>query len=1349
MSKEENIRQNGRLVMVNPNSVNGEINGKPLTPPYEDMCISVNLEVEVVHRTKKGNAGGNGISFNESTFIMSWNSSFQTDDNGKVGLDNKKNYVSFMEGEDAEIYGSGLEGKKYLTTYYTDISLNDIREKNIVEGLGISNVSISYDNMYQPTIVIKFIDVRGSSVFGREEAVHKGNDITSETIFGCFFTLPYPKFRIQVKGFYGDAVTYQLACTGFKGNFNSQTGNFEITTTFIGYQYSLLTDIPFAYLVAAPYCEYVGKEYWNEKKKTDEWSVSGSKGEKCQMMTLWDIYTKLKRNLKGSVSNADALGYIDTSNKQSALNEIDNLWGGILDEFGKCGEWYNREDCDNYDGHVTVLLFTCNNQEGINDSRQTINEKVTTLKETLADFNENHPDSKIELTFNNEKWACVENIGCSSDKKYWFRNDNIWLNTKLRDKFKKEVEEKIKAEDTDWLNKRRFGFCITDGGFVWGLKEAKTKYNNEVMEERQKNPNYVPAEITSAITFKPSIGNFFKIIIAHLETLCEMVYHCSSTIVEQMGQTRGRDTTTLNVNVKDTDAYGELRIPPFPAVYRREPNNGNDNPLHALGWCGDFSHMFEEESLITSLYSAMQHTSIEKMGLAQQVVDVTKIIPSMPLDLYIDNSSTGKGNMTIDLVGMLVGLRMAQIFGVLNGGKHVTEELAKIHGQIDALNFLQSIKDKEKIKELLFKQEKDGQWTSLQDVVKGIIECNGAVKREFATSNKLTDTNTFEFEHHKYENMPNAEEYNNHPIHVTDKQTNEKSNYTYTYIWGGDENNTYAIVPVVAQNQSAIFGSGNMVAYESGKRASDHNIPLHNPVVKNSGQLLYTVSTTKFINSDTRADYIDYTNEAMFNIITDTSTIKSIRHRYNDLLTDSVNVEGYSFSDVNVKKILQRYFDMDISQYFDENMTQYLAKSKKEGNINTTSRQFDLAESYSTKEDLNKNLTFIDPKTAFDSVDLSEYFVPYLLCDCSDQDGGNIETVSLDITRAFSNGYTRTSALKTSELMALKCFMLLHAIPLNWSKITKSIFNSGEHGYVKRVPYAVILFMGAHAYFIKKFSEYYVETTSDEANWYVIPNKYRKMWFSDDKGVYKGICCCWHGAVFHNWLKNGKTFQIWHSSNNVYDWSSKNKQQRVDGTFDYIVSNKLIEEFTYWIQNDGKTIVEELIKSTGKTSWASHKAMMNHYKIKAPQRRSQKEYDVSGIYWWVLNLDKLKSASDAMPNKIDLNNLKSNNHYFSFYNHTTPDAPINSWCMNNFKSGFPMSLTKDLINKNGPYDRNDAHWTAIYNNNSLIAYFKSNAPFMKKLVELFTKDCLIFCNCEPNKIGRKTIIDFVYKKKQK
>ena len=201
-----------RIAYVEPNDIYGSVNGVPLTPNYEDYCIGFNLIAEIVSRFNKNETTGSNSASNQNAISISWGAWNRGD----------SKWQSFMEGGVKD-----KDGNSYLSTYYTDIVYEDVKGKKIVEGIGVESVNIVFESFYTPTITIKFVDVRGASLFGKEAAIHEEGKISADNVFGCFFTQPYPKFKLQVKGFYGKAVTYQLTCSNFRGSFNSQNGNFE------------------------------------------------------------------------------------------------------------------------------------------------------------------------------------------------------------------------------------------------------------------------------------------------------------------------------------------------------------------------------------------------------------------------------------------------------------------------------------------------------------------------------------------------------------------------------------------------------------------------------------------------------------------------------------------------------------------------------------------------------------------------------------------------------------------------------------------------------------------------------------------------------------------------------------------------------------------------------------------------------------------------------------------------------------------------------------------------------------------------------------------------------------------
>ena len=365
-----------RIIYIEPNDGLKDINGVPVTPDYSDLCIAFNLIVEIVPRFKTNAA--QGVDSTEE-FCIYWRS--------RAPIDGKQfsegNYVSFLHGE-----------KGFLTTFYTDTNYEDVVKKNIVEGLGIENVTVAFENYYTPTVTIKFVDQRGSSLFGREEATHNDDKLTIDNVFGAFFTAPYPKFKLQIKGFYGQAVTLQLTCSGFKGNLNPQTGNFEATATFIGYSYSLLTDIPFQYIVAAPYCDYVGNDYWIQNQNSPDWQFNDG----SPMQTIYEFMEKVN----ASMSNAELLNVVSKEN-QEVIKNGETEKGAISDILITLNRLKNAMELavgdsfiENYNGTAIddeqLLLFT--NELKIPNTNE-IKLSWDTFNSKIKEYNENYGSNTI------------------------------------------------------------------------------------------------------------------------------------------------------------------------------------------------------------------------------------------------------------------------------------------------------------------------------------------------------------------------------------------------------------------------------------------------------------------------------------------------------------------------------------------------------------------------------------------------------------------------------------------------------------------------------------------------------------------------------------------------------------------------------------------------------------------------------------------------------------------------------------------------------------------------------------------------------------------------------------------
>jgi hypothetical protein len=126
--------------------------------------------------------------------------------------------------------------KSYATTEWTQIGgLNNssTRSAGVLEGFGIKSIDIKYNASLVPVVDITFTDVRGGALFD----VIEDNDRLSP--YSIFFKMPYPVFRLSVKGYFGQKVDYCLHMVNWTSQFDGSTGNFDISANFLGFPTSV------------------------------------------------------------------------------------------------------------------------------------------------------------------------------------------------------------------------------------------------------------------------------------------------------------------------------------------------------------------------------------------------------------------------------------------------------------------------------------------------------------------------------------------------------------------------------------------------------------------------------------------------------------------------------------------------------------------------------------------------------------------------------------------------------------------------------------------------------------------------------------------------------------------------------------------------------------------------------------------------------------------------------------------------------------------------------------------------------------------------------------------------------
>lgn len=635
-------------------------------PRLEDYCIAMNIEVEVCSRDKVSTMSQE-LS---EVLIMQW----RNDNNGQ------KDYVNFMGGTKIGEYN--IDGVKRtprlnntydaLTTYYADMYVGDLIDYGTTEMVGIKSVNIEYERSCVPIISIVFTDVRGMSIFQPQEiardntyngikGINKHN--VAQSFFQCFFKMPLPKFTIYIKGFYGKPVAYEVMCDKFDTNFNSDTGDFEVSTRFIGYAYSFLTDVSMDALIAAPYSDYRGADYWNEKVESGEFYVLDKTGKHHKKMpTLTEIVTRYNElSVTGKSEDEATTVTYEESNHEIELKELkdihdnaytkwyDNLYSYLSALFNKEGEQrcFDFRESGTDSDYMYLLLLT--NKSGpddlsgiYRDSLQGFHELNKNVYNIIKTYNEKENKFKelenVSIDFTDyRKIRIFQEIGTDVvdvrdgkaitreqkpdfvdnlpkylkndilQRLFYYTNPSSGGNESNESIFDTTVNTIKQKGDTD--KQLLYGYVIkVDYSSVKDRINGLTAEMNKSAEQKsqEKRLKEINDKLMARMDFYPSIENFTRIMMAHFETFMDMMYGLANDIIEEK---RTPDTLGITVgddgNVQDTNENDKY-IPPFPRITRKVI--GDDNiTRNEDAWVGSFNEGkgFKEVDIIDGLFNGM------------------------------------------------------------------------------------------------------------------------------------------------------------------------------------------------------------------------------------------------------------------------------------------------------------------------------------------------------------------------------------------------------------------------------------------------------------------------------------------------------------------------------------------------------------------------------------------------------------------------------------------------------------------------------------------------------------------------------------------------------------------------
>lgn len=521
---------NGRVLYYDPNGVrisgsnDNSIFNRDLTKDPEDLSIAVDLQVV----TKKRGS----IYSEENGTTTTWS---------LIGSGTKVNFLG----------GSNLDGGKnsnVLTDFFSNIGdKKDGVVENLPEAMCINSIDIEFSSWYAASVSITFTDVRGAALFSSADYVDylKDNNQPAkddyESFYKTFFSFPYPMYKLKVKGFYGDAVTYPLHCSDFKAQFNSATGNFDVTVSFIGYTYAMLNDVIMPYLIAAPYCEYEGKTYWESEVTAGRFISS----EGNPLPTLYELISKIKNGDYEVEKISQGKLSTDLESTKTELAALQNI-------FGKIYEYLSRV--------VNTL-----GGKFIENSKYTINEIPNTSQSVLT----------TQLT---DDIKAIDG-----------------LITEFKNKFTKSTVFSTYKGVDDLNLKLNGSFKTIDFKQISDIFIAEEVRLNNLVKNSIENLDVVKNNtLTNAYGMSSNIFNYFKVLVAHMETFYHMIETCSKKI--------GVDREFGNIPFGSTDGNTQTGknnkpiLSPFPWVTKKGKFDRIEDE-----WIGNYDSNLEEVKLVENL----------------------------------------------------------------------------------------------------------------------------------------------------------------------------------------------------------------------------------------------------------------------------------------------------------------------------------------------------------------------------------------------------------------------------------------------------------------------------------------------------------------------------------------------------------------------------------------------------------------------------------------------------------------------------------------------------------------------------------------------------------------------------
>ena len=555
----------GRIVYFEPNELFGTDN-QPVN--QEDLTKYVNLSVRVPSRIYNGN---------------------QT-----------KKYESILKGTPfTEIHDNVEYTKMYLTDNYVNVSYlkyGSDEQINVGELFGIESIDISFDVQFFPQVVINFIDVKGFGLMSTMEYNYeqgKINDITAKSFFTSLFDFPYPIFTLEVKGYYGKSMAFDLALKDFHTAFDSTTGNFRTSVTFVGHLYGVYSDIPMTYLMISPYIDYKGvlNADISEELVGETWKKIGNNDI---LPTFIGVLDKFKELLSGGTFNSEGIDvltdYQENNERISKLTEIKELYEGIIEyckrNLSGLTYDYDTKCVLDYIDNGTYTRFSDLHFGGIKNYIE--NEMITVIAKS--------GETLYTIFENNEYWMLEQGIDSGIyDEAYRLTTISKTINTGTN------CDKYIYIRFPDIFQK------LNSVTLEINTINDYSERNSEVLNQA------VIKVVGEKLGFDPTIKNMYKILYKHLDCFSRQFFSVIKSVDKRRNKTSLNLPSSVYTDVVDYE-NGSI-IPPFPMFAVKEGDKIN------VKYPGDIDKFYEqpEISMVENIYSSLKYM-VDKIDNANREI---------------------------------------------------------------------------------------------------------------------------------------------------------------------------------------------------------------------------------------------------------------------------------------------------------------------------------------------------------------------------------------------------------------------------------------------------------------------------------------------------------------------------------------------------------------------------------------------------------------------------------------------------------------------------------------------------------------------------------------------------------